>query len=566
MRLPDPASRRSRASGSAVALAGLGALALAAAGPVARPPQGPVLPAIVFVSRHAPAGADSGWIPGLGPHGRTLVTGGRLLVRERDGRVRELVPPSRLYDVSDPAVSPDARRVAFAAVERRGAPWRIWIVDLEGRSLERALPDPPQPAASGQRDADDFDPCWVDDTTLCFASTRAGERAQYGGVPASNLYLARLGGAAVRLTYERNGAEEPAMDFARGRIVFARWWHNRWRASDEPPGVTTDPTRAVPAETVSVWHAMEITPAGADERLACGAPGDRTRGRLGAMAYQPALLADGSIAGVYAANPALVPGPGGLGVQRFAPRLGAGRRLAGALVDPSARAGYGAPSGLAPPSACSPAGLPDGRIVLAYDPGGRGDFGLYLMDAGASRAAGSGLERLLDLPGTLELDPAPVVAHGGVKRVTLPAPGRPEGTPTSLAAALASPRRFRYLNLDVFAGGRARRGPPDGPPVTAGARIRFFAALSRPAEEGGDTVALVREAAVGPGGRVDQGGLPAETPMFEQVVGPDGGVLRSAHGPAHVAGLNVGAAGAVVSCRGCHAGHSRMVRGRPPTP
>ena len=561
MRFPDPASRRSRASRRTVALAGLGALALAAAGPVAR--RTPALPAIVFVSRRAPVGADSGWVPGLGPHGRTLATGGRLLVRERDGRLRELVPAGRLYDVSDPAVSPDARRVAFAAVETRAARWRIWIVDLEGRGLERALPDPAGPAGLDSAGADDFDPCWVDDTTLCFASTRAGERAQYGGVPASNLYLARLGGAAVRLTYERNGAEEPAMDFARGRIVFARWWHNRWRASDASPGVTTDPARAVPAETVSVWHAMEITPAGADERLACGSPADRARGRLGAMAYQPALLADGSIAGVYAANPALVPAPGGLGLQRFAPRLGAGRRLAGALVDPHARAGYGAPSGLAPPSACSPAGLPDGRIVLAYDPGGRGDFGLYLMNAGT---AGTGLERLLDLPGTLELDPAPVVARGAVKRVTLPAPGRPEAAPATLAAALASPRRFRYLNLDVFAGARSRRAPPQGPPVTAGARIRFFAALSQPAQAGGDTVALVREAAVGPGGRVDQGGLPAETPMFEQVVGPDGGVLRSAHGPAHVAGLNAGPAGAVVSCRGCHAGHSLRVRARPPTP
>src|SRR5947199_141388 len=94
-------------------------------------------------------------------------------------------PASRRSRPSRRAVSPDARRVAFAAVETRAARWRIWIVDLEGRGLERALPDPAGPAGLDSAGADDFDPCWVDDTTLCFASTRAGERAQYGGVPAS---------------------------------------------------------------------------------------------------------------------------------------------------------------------------------------------------------------------------------------------------------------------------------------------------------------------------------------------------------------------------------------------
>src|SRR5207249_5409921 len=57
-------------------------------------------------------------------------------------------------------------------------------------------------------------------------------------------------------------------------------------------------------------------------------------------------------------------------------------------------------------AACSPAALPDGRILLSLDRAGRGDFGLYAL-----RADGSRLTRVVDLPGTLELDAVPLVAR-----------------------------------------------------------------------------------------------------------------------------------------------------------
>jgi len=531
-----------------IALAAL-AFATRAGGAVKR--GGDALPPVVFVSRNAPPGGDPAVIPGLGPRGRTLATGGRLLVRERGGAVRSLLQAGMLYDASDPCVSPDGRRVAFAATTAADSAWRIWLVGLEGGRA--------RPVTGGTAEApgrfDDFDPCWVNDSTLCFASTRYPQVAEYGGVPASNLFRLDLGsGSVVRLTSERNGAEEPAMDFRRGRIVFSRWWHNRWRAARDSAGPTTDPARAAPGDTVNLWHAMEITVAGGDERLACGSP----PARLGAMAYQPALLADGSIAAVYAANLGLFPAPGGTGIQRFAPRLAAGRRLVGAITDPHARAGYGSPTGLAPSSACSPAALPDGRLLFAWDPGSRGDFGIYVM-----RADGSAIERVVNLPGTLELDPAPVVIQATRARaarpiappIPAPAAAGPPALPfTTLDQVLAHPRRFRYLSLGVF-------GPP-GPAAEPGARIRFYAALARPESPGGDTIALVREAAVGPRGRVDQAGLPADVPMFEEVVDRSGHVLRAAHGDAHVAGLNIGPAGGVSRCAGCHVGHSTRLRER----
>ena len=46
--------------------------------------------------------------------------------------------------------------------------------------------------------------------------------------------------------------------------------------------------------------------------------------------------------------------------------------------------------------------------------------------------------------------------------------------------------------------------------------------------------------------------------MFEQLARADGTPLLTAHGPAHVPGLNAGSPGAVTRCIGCHAGHSRL--------
>ncbi len=541
---PPPARAARRAP-----LCALLALALASA---ATPGNDP-LPPIVFAARNPPPARLAGAIPGLGPDHRTLATGGHLMIREPGGAVRELLPAGACFDVSDPCVSPDAKRVAFAATPAPDSAWRITIASLAGATPAAPVTVTRPAAAPGEPRADDFDPCWVDDSTLCFASTRYPQRAQYGDLAVSNLFVVRLpDGEPRRITSERNGAEEPAFDPTRGRILFARWWHNRYLASDEPPGVTTDPAQALPGDTVSLWHAMEIAPDGDGERVACGAPASR----LGAMAYQPAPLADGSIVAVYAANPGLSPFPGGTGLQRFAPRGGPGRRLIGVVAERDARAGYGSPSGLAPASACSPAGLPDGRIVFSYDPGGRGDFGLYVM-----RADGSGLARLLDLPGTLELDAAPVVAwRSAPPAASLPRAALPERPFTTLEQALGSPLRFRFVNRDVYARPPAGSGMPEGPPASPGARIRFYATLSRPAAEGGDTLALVREAPVGAHGRVDEAGLPAGLPMFEQLVDREGRVLRSAHGAAHVAGLNAGPPGGEVRCVGCHVGHSTRLR------
>jgi hypothetical protein len=163
------------------------------------------------------------------------------------------------------------------------------------------------------------------------------------------------------------------------------------------------------------------------------------------------------------------------------------------------------------------------------------------------KSDGSAIERVFDLPGTLELDAAPVVRRARPPRETPPA-----------AEDREAPGTFRYHDLDVFADG-PRGSPTRGAaPRTPGARIRFFATLARPEIEGGDSAFLLREAPVGPRGEVNEAGLPAGVPLFEQLVDSTGRVLMTAHGPAHVAGSNAGVEGRASRCVGCHLGHSTL--------
>ena len=211
--------------------------------------------------------------------------------------------------------------------------------------------------------------------------------------------------------------------------------------------------------------------------------------------------------------------------------------------------------GLAAPQACSAAVLPDGRVVFAFDPGARGDFGIYAIGTD-----GRGLTPLADLPGTLELDPAPVVARDWAEHrfdldaAALDAPAPPRERPADPAPGAPS---FRFHCLNLFANAPPHAPIPHAPLPAQGLRIRFFAALSRPESAHGDTVILLREAPVSSRGEIDVAGVPVDVPMFEQVVDAHGAVLMSAHGPAHVAGFNASAPGER-RCVGCHVGHSAI--------
>jgi len=478
----------------------------------------PALPAIVFVSRAANA---DGQVPGLGPHGTFGVGSGRLLERASDGHIRELVSRGRMLDVADPCVSDDGRRVAFSGVERIGAPWRIWIVDRAGGSLFCATCD------STAGDANDADPCWLGES-IVFASTRGGGRALYDGTPVTQLFALTPGRRLTQLTHEANGALDPTVDPRTGRLLFSRWWFNPW-TSDHARGVTRVHAAAMTPDSVNVWQVVSAEVLGgargvtalADVRLAAGG----TLPRRGGMAIQPAVLPSGAIVAVTARNTGLAPRPGSLSLQLYSHAVPApGHRIAGAAIGDASDDPYTEGANLAAPGACAPAALPDGRVVFALDPGGHGDYGLWVTTAeGASRQC------VYDEAGTLELDPAVVPSRKTSWRAA-------RGAPAGGEAA------FRYFNRDVFAGA-------GGPWRQEGTHLHVFRLVAP------DSIEALQDAPVARNGRVDLA-LPAGTALFEQLTDSSGRALMSAHGPAQVRGFNSGAPGTTARCVGCHLGHS----------
>src|SRR5262245_50503986 len=138
--MTHPAPRARVSSRAAAAILLLAVAAGGSAGPTSLPP-------IVFVSR-APLPGAAGAVPGLRPHHRASAAGGRRLLRERDGALRELAPGA-FFDVSDPSVSLDGKRVAFAGLVGRDSAWRIYEVGLDGRGL--------RPLTRGGAGHDDLD-------------------------------------------------------------------------------------------------------------------------------------------------------------------------------------------------------------------------------------------------------------------------------------------------------------------------------------------------------------------------------------------------------------------------
>jgi hypothetical protein len=117
---------------------------------------------------------------------------------------------------------------------------------------------------------------------------------------------------------------------------------------------------------------------------------------------------------------------------------------------------------------------------------------------------------------------------------------------------------MRFDCLNVFGNAPVDWPVPDAPPMARDVRIRFFAALSRPAGRGGDSLVLIREGHLTRTGAVHEDVTPGDVPMFEQLVGADGRILLTSTGPAHVPGFNVGRTGGGTHCIGCHTGHSAI--------
>ncbi len=534
-------------------------------------------PPILFVSRNASPASAPGVTAGQGPLGRTLTPGGTLLVLEPDGRVRPFLrEDSGFFDVCDPSVSFDGSRVLFAAAEKPGGAFRIYLVDADGTHVRPvtgndstatgAAADPagvaahghaPGPAAGSAAAArfDDLDPCWLPDGRIVFASTRFGMEDQVRGGPVTNLYVIHADGTSLqRITTDRNGAEEPAVDPVTGRVIYSRWWFNPYMAGASAP-ITTDPGEAAPGDRVDLWQTVSVTPDGDAVRLAAGNPLLRAE----QMVYQAAPAANGAVFGINAAGAALFPEPGATRLVAFDAPIGPLRALT------------------PPGRAASPAFLDDGTLLFSWSagaPAGRGaestgsrapvrrgrpghdrtDLDLCTIDP-----RGGAITRILDRPGTDELDAVPLAARPVPPVITpiFPPPITP-GPKTDEAVLHDMVETFRFDCLNVFLSGGVDAPFPDAPKADPELFIRFFAVLARPGSALGDTLVLVREAPLTRTGAVHEHDLPADVPMFEQIVDREGRIVRTTNGPAHVPGYNYARIGSGTKCVGCHTGHSTL--------
>jgi hypothetical protein len=519
------------------------------AGAPAGPPPDAALPSIVFVSRLPLRNGDPHAVPGMLPRYRTASAGGRLMLRREDGALTTIVGQDRLADVADPCVSWDGTRIIFSGLAHADSSWRIFEVGADGSGL-RAVTRTDRAVSLEQFGAaaaafvryDDIDPCYLPDGRILFASTRYPARAMTRDVLCTNLFVMEPDGSGLRrITSERNSGEEPSVDPVTGQVVFARWWVNVDLPSNRTrTGLTREAALALDEDIADVWQAIRMTPDGDEIRLYAGAP----RTRAGVHVYKPAILSDGRLLGTFTPLSARGEAGGGFGIRAFDPGPSHPRRILGGSPDLPA----------SPPFALEAVPLGATEMLLAYSADG--------VNFGVARAAldGSGLITIVDLPGSLELEPQPLVAR------TLPPVLRPEFTyrprelpPTEDPATHAQDDFFRFDCMNIFANAGVDVPIPDAPRITRNARIRFFMNVQRRNPHGPDPSILLKDAEVMYHGGVHEHDVPAEVPLFEQVVDAGGRVLATTDGRfAHVAGFNYERQGAGTKCVGCHAGHSLM--------
>ena len=576
--------------------------------------------ALVFVSRAIPRGGsvylqNSGTLPGAMPFSRFQVASpGKLLVREADGRLRTLIDGSRptaaslnLIDVNAPDVSYDGTRIVFAglpagsystASRTNPGAWRIYVINVNGTGLRQVTFSDRninlsqfRTIANSFQKYDDTDPAWLPDGRIVFSSTRWPSFAQYGGARTTNLHVVNADGTGMhRITAERNGAERPLVDPLTGRIVYSRWWRNHRAGVDSMQtmtdgqggyimynGLLKSGTSGIPQAggyrnlDRNSWHLATINPDGTNLKQWAGRSNTTNYGQGINQAYGGSFAPDGSLYTTFFPifHGTEASGFGGIrrfqrGPRGYTPVIGITFRdetvQQFVVSDPPS---YGVYQGN---YAAEPEVLPDGRLVISWAANINQDYGLYTINPN-----GSGLTRLYDNPGTTELRarvirsrPLPPVIPDRVTRVASLLPPLDTGP-------YAIDGTFTFKALNVYFNAPVDVDILSAMPVGSANTIRFFIDHQRWQNGGSfaglDWPILLGQMAVNPDGSVTAS-LPANVPLFEQIRTRTPGYtipltgrmepVQEKTGAAHVAGMNFGRTGEVVTCVGCHAGHSMI--------
>lgn len=516
---------------------------------------GPATMPIVFVSRNPLKGAAPGDLPGVGPYYRTAIVGGKLMMRERSGKLRTLVDSARLIDVADPCVSWDGKRVLFSGIQHRDSSWRIFEIGVDAsgfRQLSRSNRHLPLEQFGAAKELfvkyDDFDPAYMPDGKIVFASTRYPSMAMAAAVRTSNIYLMEANGDSIRrVTSERSGGEEPTIDPVSGNIVYARWWVNVDMPSNATRNnLTRELHNALTDDIGNLWHAITIEPDGTDLKLYAGF----CRTRFGMQTYKPALMRDGKLLSVFSPRTALVPSSGGTGIRWFKKGADFEHHIIGVKSNESLRA----QSEIAPPFASDPHELSSNQILLSYSRNGK-DYGIF-----SCALDGTNLRTVIDFPGTLELEPQLVAAKPlpPIVKEDIVSPVY-DIPPTEDPETYGRNDFFRFDCMNIFTNAKVDEPIPDAPRIAYDLTIQFFMNPQRQSGMRPDPSILIKTAPVFYNGGVHEPDVPAEVPLFEQIIDKDNKVVETTDGKfAHVAGMNFDRLGSGTRCVGCHIGHSMI--------
>ncbi|MEO8151224.1 MAG: T9SS type A sorting domain-containing protein [Bacteroidia bacterium] len=572
---------------------------------------------VVFVSRkirkHGAAFIDTlSDMPGAGLHSRFRESApGKLQVLKTNGTLITLIDGSNptpasmnLIDVTAPEVNYAGTQLLFAGLPAPAAGktydtlpskdiggWRIYRINVNGSGLTQLTFtdivinnnqfNPPGKHNNDFNSYDDIDPVWLPDGRVCFSSTRAPSTADYGGGRTSNLWIMNGNGNSMhRITSERNGAERPMVDPLTGKIVFSRWWRNsRFPLDVVSSKMNSAGTGYIRKNGLSAhsdvqsyqpdfitfngWVASVINPDGTDLKMFAGGKGQAADFQM----YGGAFTNSGDLVANYFPQNSLhlEGGFGGLathvrGAGDYLPLAGYGNDQSPVNPPPGKPDSlwrYYSTNGFA----ADPDVLPDNRVIFSYAPNNRQDYGIYVMDEN-----GTNRTLIYDKTGTTQLR-----AKAIHSRVVPPVIADQVTHVASLYPPLAGgPYRidgsFVFNNLNVYANGPVDMNITSAIKIGDAGSIRFYINHQR-TRQGSDPEldwpVLLTEMPISAGGSVLNLDAPADQPSFEQIRTPiaKGYVVPTTGLPyisstAHVAGMNYGRPGTVVTCVGCHRGHT----------